>query len=115
MIAIDLLPGKIGLFPFLKKKKVLIPLYHGTSCFQYRQVGWRRVKRSCVDSCSFFCLFFFFFFFYHTNFAGQPRRHSILTNVAKKGGVQPKNDRRAGTHFFEPGGYKIEPLLTKIS
>ena len=36
-------------------------------------------------------------------------------NVATKGGgVQSKNDRRAGTHFFEPGGYKIEPLLTKI-
>ena len=36
------------------------------------------------------------------------------SNVAAKGGVGSKNDRRAGTHFFEPGGYKIEPLLTKM-
>ena len=36
------------------------------------------------------------------------------SNVATKGGVGSKNDRRAGTHFFEPGGYKIEPLLTKM-
>ena len=35
-------------------------------------------------------------------------------NVATKGGVGSKNDRRAKTHFFEPGGYKIEPLLTKM-
>ena len=35
-------------------------------------------------------------------------------NVATKRWVGSKNDRRAGTHFFEPGGYKIEPLLTKI-
>ena len=35
-------------------------------------------------------------------------------NVATKGGVGSKNYRRAGTHFFEPGGYKIEPLLTKM-
>ena len=31
--------------------------------------------------------------------------------------LQPRgglDDRRAGTHFFEPGGYKIEPLLTKM-
>jgi len=34
-------------------------------------------------------------------------------NVATKGGVGSKNDRRAGTRFFEPGGYKIEPLLIK--
>ena len=39
---------------------------------------------------------------------------SAAHNVAMKGGVGSKNDRRAGTHFFEPGGYKIEPLLTKM-
>ena len=39
---------------------------------------------------------------------------SVVRNVATKGGVGSKNDRRSGTHFFEPGGYKIEPLLTKM-
>jgi len=36
--------------------------------------------------------------------------------LQRRGGVGSKNDRRAGTHFFEPGGYKykIEPLLTKM-
>ena len=29
------------------------------------------------------------------------------------GGVGSKNYRRAGRRFFEPGGYKIEPLLIK--
>ena len=38
----------------------------------------------------------------------------MATNVATKGGVGSKNDRRVGTHFFGPGGYKIEPLLTKM-
>ena len=35
------------------------------------------------------------------------------SNVATKEWVGLKNDRRAGTRFFEPGGYKIEPGLTK--
>ena len=35
----------------------------------------------------------------------------VGSNVAMKGGVRSKNDRRRGTRFFKPGGYKIEPLL----
>ena len=44
----------------------------------------------------------------------QGTRTIQAINVATKGGVGSKNDRRAGTHFFEPGGYKIEPLPTKM-
>jgi len=36
------------------------------------------------------------------------------TNVATKGGLDQKSDRRATTHFFKPGDYKIEPLLRKM-
>jgi len=34
-----------------------------------------------------------------------------MGNVAMKGGVRSKNDRRLGTRFFEPGGYKIHSRL----
>ena len=55
---------------------------------------------------------------HYTFIIKSPLRHRIslplIINVATKGGVGSKNDRRAGTHFFELGGYKIEPLLTKM-
>ena len=34
--------------------------------------------------------------------------------MLQRRGVGSKNDRRAGTHFFKLGGYKIEPLLTNM-
>ena len=37
-----------------------------------------------------------------------------LSQCCNKGGVGSKNDRRVGTNFFEPEGYKIEPLLIKM-
>ena len=46
---------------------------------------------------------------------GTPRVLVPKGNVAMKGGVGSKNDRRAGTHFFEPGGYKIEPLTKMVN
>jgi len=39
-------------------------------------------------------------------------RRAVGRNVAMKGGVRSRSDRRLGTRVFEPGGYKIELLLT---
>ena len=48
----------------------------------------------------------------HRSCARCPGTYSQCCNEG--GGVRSKNDRRAGTHFFELGGYKTEPLLTKM-
>jgi len=62
-------------------------------------------------------LFCFCFFFSlpstHKLWSDRKRSTHDQINVATKGGVGSKNDRRAGTRFFEPGGYKIEPFLIK--
>jgi len=38
---------------------------------------------------------------------------SRLEQCCNEGGVGSRSGRRAGTRFFEPVGYKIEPILIK--